>query len=87
MSEAETIGMRKKEITKMNNNVNTQIATLAKRHGVSITSSAIDQFVAGAGVRELQASELKPVAGGLRPNPTPEQCTKFFTYPSTTWGF
>ena len=67
-------------------NVNAQIANLAKRHGINITSSAIDQFVA-AGVRELQGSELKPVVGGARPNPTPEQCTKFFTFPSTTWGF
>ena len=69
------------------NNVNAQIANLAKRHGINITSSAIDQFVASAGVRELQGSELKAVVGGARPNPTPEQCTKFFTFPSTTWGF
>ena len=73
--------------TTSKNNVNAQIAGLAKRHGINITSSAIDQFVAGAGVRELQGSDLKPVVGGQKPNPTPEQCTKFFTYPSTTWGF
>ena len=71
----------------MSNNVNAQIATLAKRHGVTISSSAIDQFVASNNVRELESSELKPVAGGLAPNPTPEQCTKFFTFPSKTWGF
>jgi hypothetical protein len=68
-------------------NVNAEIASLAKRHGITITSSAIDQFVAGAGVRELQSSELKPVVGGQKGDPTPEQCTKFFTFPSTTWGF
>jgi hypothetical protein len=68
-------------------NVNAEIASLAKRHGINITSSAIDQFVAGAGVRELQGSELKPVVGGQKGDPTPEQCTKFFTFPSTTWGF
>jgi len=71
----------------MSKNVNAQIATLAKRHGVTISSSAIDQFVANNSVRELASSELKPVAGGLMPDPTPEQCTKFFTYPSKTWGF
>ena len=68
-----------------NNNVNAEIASLAKRHGVNMTSNAIDQFVATAGVRELQAAELTPVVGGAKP--TPAQCTKFFTFPSTTWGF
>ena len=70
-----------------NHNVNAEIANLAKRHGINITSNAIDQFVATAGVRELQSAELAPVVGGAKPNPTPEQCTKFFTFPSTTWGF
>ena len=70
-----------------NHNVNAEIAGLAKRHGINIDSSAIDQFVATAGVRELQSAELGSVVGGLMPNPTPQQCTKFFTYPSTTWGF
>ena len=68
-------------------NMNAEIAGLAKRHGINITSSAIDEFVATTGVRELHSAELSPVVGGALPNPTPQQCTKFFTYPSTTWGF
>lgn len=68
-----------------NHNINAEIASLAKRHGISIASSEIDQFVAAAGVRELNAAELKTVVGGMMP--TPAQCTKFFTFPSTTWGF
>ena len=70
-----------------NNIVSVEIERLAKRHGVNITSNAIEQFVATAGVRELQSAELATVVGGATPNPTPEQCTKFFTFPSTTWGF
>jgi hypothetical protein len=68
-----------------NANNTTEIASLAKRHGVNITSSAIEQFVATEGVRELQDAELSGVVGGAQP--TPEQCTKFFTFKSTTWGF
>jgi hypothetical protein len=68
-----------------NANVNAEIAGLAKRHGIQVSTNEIEAFVASAGVRELQESELGQVAGAV--GPTPEQCTKFFTFPSTTWTF
>lgn len=68
-----------------NMNVNAKIAGLAKRHGINISANEIEAFVATAGVRELQESDLSQVAGAAAP--TPEQCTKFFTFPSKTWTF
>ena len=68
-----------------NANVNAEIAGLAKRHGINVNANEIEAFVATAGVRELHDSDLGRIAGAAQP--TPEQCTKFFTFPSTTWTF
>ena len=60
-----------------------EIATVAQRSGVNVSASEIAQFVSNTGVRELETTDLAMVVGGRAP--TPEQCTKFFTFPSTTW--
>lgn len=65
-------------------NINAEIAGLAKRHGINISANAIDQFVSAAGVRELHEGDLNQVVGAAIPN---EKCTKFFTFPSSTWTF
>ena len=64
-----------------------EIASIAQRSGINISVGDIAQFACKSGVRELQTSDLSLVVGGLRGDPTPEQCTKFFTFPSTTWTF
>jgi hypothetical protein len=62
-----------------------EIASVAQRSGINLNASDIAQFVSNSGVRELHSSDLSAVVGGKAP--TPEQCTKFFTFPSTTWTF
>jgi hypothetical protein len=62
-----------------------EIANVAQRSGISVSAGEIAQFVSNPGVRELQTADLAAVVGGAKP--TPEQCTKFFTFPSTTWTF
>jgi hypothetical protein len=62
-----------------------EIANVAQRSGINVSASDIMQFVSNSGVRELHSADLSAVVGGK--SPTPEQCTKFFTYPSTTWTF
>jgi len=64
-----------------------EIASVAQRSGINVSASDIAQFASNTGVRELHSADLAAVVGGRQGDPTPEQCTKFFTFPSTTWTF
>jgi len=64
-----------------------EIANVAQRSGINVSASEIAQFASSTGVRELQSTDLAMVVGGRPGDPTPEQCTKFFTFPSKTWTF
>lgn len=58
-----------------------EVAGIASEFGVALSATEVESFT-GSGMRELQASELTGVAGGMAPDHCPT-----WSNGSKTWGF